>query len=391
MSATDRKRTSRGARKAAPGRRFWALLLPVLPTLVLLPLVWISTFWYLPTRIRLELVTSRLAFTLGGQDRREILNRSVPFSSLVVEDFESVSFAAEKLEVADPRQLVSGANAGEASHFPFAAWADLKLTTPVKFLGKDPGAKLTLLDPGTPSAGLGVLDRIHIVPGSQVVLEVLSGREPALSLEIGTPQNLSLSIGTKLEMVTDLLRPEGIAVPFPDDLLTYRVRFSEAKRTIKVKSGQLGLVLIVTPVPEQTAEIFREPLNLPISALELLEEDLEGTIISPLRDKTNLSYPNYPAVPTETLGSEEAIGLSGLSQARLMSLDFDSGKGALEMRFDGFVEGVASRSGSFTRDHRLTLFHIFRYSWRWTLIAVVAAWLVSTSWAGIEVWKKLHE
>jgi hypothetical protein len=61
------------------------------------------------------------------------------------------------------------------------------------------------------------------------------------------------------------------------------------------------------------------------------------------------------------------------------------------VRFDGIAERATSRAGEFARDHRLTLFHTFRYSWRWALLAAVAAWFVSTTLAAHETWKKLRE
>ena len=129
MTVAAKKTRSRGGTRSEPRRsRVRPLLWLALPTLVLLPLVWISTLWYLPTRVQLELDTARLALTLGGEERREILNSSVPFSSLVIEECSSATFAAEKLEIADPRQLVPGAEAGETPHFPDTAWRELQPT-----------------------------------------------------------------------------------------------------------------------------------------------------------------------------------------------------------------------------------------------------------------------
>lgn len=158
-----------------------------------------------------------------------------------------------------------------------------------------------------------------------------------------------------------------------------------------ITSSERGMVLIVTPARDQAAELFRDPLDLPLASVELLAEDLEGAFTSPLRDKASLSYPGYPDVPAVTIERDEAVGLGGLSQARLRSLTFDTGKGALHARFDGIAGRATTRAGAFTSDHRLTLFHIFRYSWRWGLIAAAATWLASTVLAAFGVWKKLQE
>jgi hypothetical protein len=223
-----------------------------------------------------------------------------------------------------------------------------------------------------------------------VILEISPGREPALSLEVATPQDLDLPLGPDLEIVTDHVEPEGLALPFRGDLQTWRVRLPKARRTFKVTSTKDGLVLIVTPPRGQAAELFRDSIDLPLSSVELLAEDPEGKLISPLRDKARLSYPGYPDIAAVTIEKDEAVGLRGLSEATLRSLDFDVEKGALRARFDGRVEGAAIRAGAFTSDHRLTLYHKLRYSWRWGLIAVAAAWLVSTTWAAFGGWKQLR-
>lgn len=389
---------SRGAKKPRPHERrkrppsrtrliLWFLL----PTVLLVSLLLISTFWRLPTRVHIDLATARLAFTLGGEELHEILDRSVPFSSLVVEDCSTVAFAAKTLTVADPRQLVPATGAGAGPSIPAGAWSEVTLAGPVRFLCRDPSAKLTLNHPDPAAPRLGLLDRIHLAPGSQVVLEVSPGQEPALGIEIATPQELNLALdGPDLELVTDFVESVGIAVPFQGDLLTWRARLPAARRTFEIVSGEQGLALIVTPEREQVAALFRQPLDLPLASVELLAEELEGPLASPLREKATLSYPDYPDVSAVTIEQDEALGLGGLSQARLKSLAFDAEISALRARFDGIARRATSRSGEFVSDYRLTLFHTFFYSWRWELIASATVWLLTATWAVFKDWKTLR-
>lgn len=381
MTAAARKSRPSGDKKAKPGvpRLLFGL---ALPTLALVPLVVASTFWRVPTRIQIELETSRIAITPGGEKSAEILNRSVPFSSLGIEQCASVRFTAEKLEMADPRQPVPGAG----------DWREIIPAGPVKLACQDPAARLTLKPPPGPAgASLGLLDTLRVAPGSQVILEVSPGREPALSLNIETPQTLNLALGSEVDIVTDHIEPEGLVVPFSGDLLTWRARLPEALRTLEVASGERGLVLMITPPRDQAAQLFREPLDLPLSSLELLEEGLDGALTTSLRDKASLSYPEYPDIPAVTIERNEAIGLGGFSKARLTDLGFDGVKGVLRVRFDGIAGRATSKSGEFSRDHRLTRYHTFRHDWRWELAVLAAVWLVTTTWAGFEAWKKLQE
>ena len=390
MIGAPGKRPPRGDKKAAP-RRWLTLVWLILPTAVLLPLVLLSTFWHVRTHVLLELATTRLAFTLGGTERRELLDRSVAFSSLVVEKCRSVEFTAEKLEVADPRQLVPATGPGEAPHFPAAAWRELSPTAPLKLRCLDPAAKLTLTNPDPAADQVGILDRIHFEPGAQVILEIVPDLKPALSLETETPQELNLHLGPTAELATDFVKPGDLKVPFAGDLLTYRARLPEAARTLTVTSGEHGLVLIITPAQASAAQLFRQPLDLPLAAVELLEEDLEGTVNSALHDKAILRYPDFPAIPAVTIEKGQALGLSGLSQARLSGLELDPKKGALTVRFDGIAAHAATKAGAFAADQRLTLFQTLRYNARWGLLTAAFLWLVSTTKAIFELVKKIRE
>ncbi|HSJ74944.1 MAG TPA: TIR domain-containing protein, partial [Gemmatimonadales bacterium] len=380
------------AKPARFGKRHIPLLLWLLaPTAVLLPLVALSTFWRVSTDIQLDFETSRLAFTLGGKEIREVLNSSVPFSSLVIENCGTAELAAETLEIADPQQLIE-TEPGERPHFPDTAWREVQPRGPVKLLCRDPDAKLTLQHPDPKATHLGLLDRIYIQPGSQVILEISPGREPALSLEVETPQNLNLTLGPDLELVTDHVEPEGLALPFRGDLQTWRVRLPKARRTFEVTSSKAGMVLIVTPARHQAAELFPEKLGLLLASLELTEEDPQArTRVSSLRDTARLSYPDYPDVQPVIIPKDEAVDFAGLRNARLRRLTLDDRKGTLHVVFEATAtDRLASGDRTSARDNRLMLYHTFRYSWRWGLIAVAAAWLVSTTWAAFGVWKQLR-
>ncbi len=375
------------ARRSARDLR--TLLRLAVPTLALLSLLGISAFWHVPTQVHLEFTTTRLALTLAGTNRPdakryEILNRSVPFSSLAIERCDTAAFTAEKLEIAVPQPLSAATKHPAASRID---WLQLHPTGPVRLLCSDPSAKLTLNNPDPAAEQLGVLDHIYFQPGSSVVLEIFPGRKPVLSLETETPQDLTFELSSDLELVTSFVEVEGIALPFSGDLLTYRARLAEApSRTFEITSGKHGLTLIVTLEPTHTTELFHEPLDLPLASMELLQEDLEGVLISPLRGETTLRYPAFPAIQAVKIQQGELLGLSGLSQARLSSLDFDAKADGLKAQFDGIARRVSSRSGATISDLRPTLFDIFRHGWYW--LPAAACWFVATAWAAFNVWQR---
>lgn len=382
------------AKPRPPSPRLLAVL--AVPVLAIPLAVAISTFWHVPTYVRLDLATRRLAFTPGGTEPREIFDRSVPFSSLTLEECGAVAFSAESLEIADPDLLVPGTRAGEAPGFPAEAWRPLAVSGPVRFVCDEPGAKLTFEAPGRTGDGVGILDRLPLAPGREVILEVPADPEPTVNFEVPEARSFSLSaVGPVVEVTADLTRPAGLPLPFSGTPLTYRARLPESRRTVEVESGP-GLTLLLTPPRQPGAKVFRNELDLPLAGVEVLDH-LEGDFASPLRGPAKLSYPDYPTVPAVTLEAGSFFGLAGLSEASLRSLSIGKVKdedgretAALVARFEGVVDRAEGKSGELRRDHRLTRFDTFRHSSRWGWIAAAAAWALSTTLAAREIWKKLH-
>lgn len=381
-----------------PGRARKRLLALALPVVLIPAVVAGSTFWHVPTHVHLELATTRLAFTPAGTEAREILDRSVPFSALALETCGSVTLAAESLEIANPELLVPATRAEESPRFPPEAWRRLAASGPVRFSCAEPGAKLTLQAPGRTGNGVGILDRLPLPPGRQVIVEIPADSELVVQLEIPGPRTLTLTaVGPDVELLADLTRPEGIGLPFPGSPQTYRAHLPESRRTVEIESGPKDLTLILTPPRQPAPQVFRAELDLPLAGVELLGQDLEGGFVSPLRDKATLSYPDFPTVPAVTLEPGSLLGLAGLSQARLRSLSIGKVKdkngnetAALLASFDGIVEHAEGKAGDFRRDLRLTRFDTFHHSNRGATIAAAAAWALSTAMAAWEIWKKLH-
>jgi hypothetical protein len=372
--------SSRGRRRSKLPARSWQRSLSWLaPTVLLLPLVWISTFWHLPTRVGLDFTTTRLNFTLEGDKNYEggknpegdpeVFNRTVQFSSLVVNHCKTLRFAARQLEVPVP------------PHPP------LLLTGQVTLICRDPGAKLTFRNSGATRRALGSLARIPLPPNVLVVIEAPKGKEPAVTLEIKKPQELAFEVLVpEVDLDAQFVQPEGVTKRLPN-VLTYQAQPRENSSPFTLTSDSRGVLLTVTPVGPPT-EIFRQDLDLPLSSIGLGREELEGKVSSALR-RVTLSYLDYPAVPHVTIDNDNTIVLRGLSKARLKYLEYvdSDAKGGLQGRFEGTVRFVTIHDGAFVsnRDRRLTLFKIFRYTRYW--IAVATCWLIATTWAAFGVWQ----
>lgn len=382
-----RRRLSR-----APSSKLRHVLWLCLPTLIVLLLLLISTRWYLPTRIQADMTTRRVVFLVGGGEPREILNASVEFSSLVIEDCAEVTFKPESLEVADPEQLVPGEQPGETGHYPESAWRAIETEEAVRLRCRDDGARVTLRPPGPANGASGALDRVRASPGSRVALEVPSGLSLDVIVEVDGEHSLAIPIygDREIVLVTDLVEIEGAnAPPFPGDLLTYRVRLAETDPTVRLRSRARHLSLVATPAGSSTDELF-SGRAIPLDGLELYEQGLEGVRQTSLLAPGELHYPGFEIDPVE-VAQDELVGFGDLGLFRLEELTLDPENRGLKLRLDGVVGKALTTDEAFPVDRRLSVFQRFQYSSLWNLIAVVAVWTLSTTWAGYELWKKIRD
>lgn len=389
---TVKRSLRRRRQRRKPSSKLRHVLWLSLPTLIVLLLVLISTLWYLPTRIEADLTVRRLAFVVGGEEPREVLNASVEFSSLVIEDCAEVTFKPERLEVADPGQLVPAEKAGKVGHYPESAWHELETEESVRLLCRDDEARVTLRPPGPANAPLGALDRVRAAPGSRVALEVPSGLGLDVIVEVEGEHSLAIPIygDREIELVTDLVEIEGAqASPFSGDLATYRVRLAEVDSTVRLRSRARHLTLAVTPAGSSTDELFNGQA-IAIEDIELYEQVLDGIRKTSLLAPGKLHYPGFKIDPVE-LAEGELVGFGELGLFRLERLALDAENRGLNLRLDGVVGKAVTTDEAFPVDRRLSVFQRFQYSSLWNLIAVVAVWALSTTWVGYELWKKIRD
>ena len=105
-------------------KRVHALLLLSLPTVVLALAALLLMTWRVPTRIQVDLTVEKATLTVGNSEpmSTRILN-SVDFQAITFENFMSITFQPEKLEIANPMKYDFAED-----RFPESAWIDLALS-----------------------------------------------------------------------------------------------------------------------------------------------------------------------------------------------------------------------------------------------------------------------
>ncbi len=362
-----------------------SLLLLSLPTVVLLLLFLLLAHWRTPTRVNLELVTRRVAFTIAGYEQRDILNNSVGFHSLAIEKFAHIELHPRRVAVADPAGWVpsEGPAMGE---YPASAWYDLELTGPLTIAGPYDSPEV-FLEGTDPSAIMGTLDFIRVEPASRVVLEVDRGATFDLTLKVEGEHTLNLPLLHDFSFTVDMAELGGLAgLPTGHDLLTFRVELGE-DRMLDLRSQPEGLVLVVSLPVGDTEAIFSDA-GIPLAAVELLEEKLGGRLGTPLLHDGQLTYPGYPGIKPVIISKDNFVALDRLGTFHLAEISLDQDALGLRLRFDGEAGNLRSGSGVFEPvDHRLTQYQRLQNNALWAILGAVAVWIFPTTVGGYELYK----
>ena len=113
-----------------------------------------------PTRVMLDLVVDRLAFTIGPGEER-IGTENIELQALTIERFERARLSTVNLEVADPRRYDF-----ETDGYPTAAWRPMPASASRDLQSGEPSLQPAITFESRDTGGkLGSLDNIYAQPG----------------------------------------------------------------------------------------------------------------------------------------------------------------------------------------------------------------------------------
>ncbi len=140
----------------------------------------------------------------------------------------------------------------------------------------------------------------------------------------------------------------------------------------------------------ETAQSFAVPI---VGVVEILAEfvELEGVDV-PAADLLRLRAELPEAYPSLTVESgDDGLALVVTPHASSSDAVFteNAATGGLKLRFDGVVGELRHVDGGFRTDLRLTLLERLYHSRRWAVVAMVAAWLLATTFGVYKSWQEL--
>ncbi len=353
----------------------WVCLPSVLGGLLALA----ATYWYIPTSIAVQLFTRRLAFSVPGSERPNLLNANRRFTDLVVERCGAVTFDAASFR----RVTADEGTAARAGNVSLAC--------------VDPSAKLglTIAEPGLPA--IGTLDQLRVPQGAVVVLDILAAPDPVITLDVSALPPFTVALHQPFILNADLVNVIEPRYP-TDSVALYRAEATGSNNLMRFDTGRQGAVLVVTPADDDAADFFNDSLRVPVAGIQLQDEELnDSRLTSPLVKDGQLTYPDLPSKPAQPVPTNRFFVPGATSTMVLTQIRVADEKNALAVRFEGrldqggVVEGVEFVDGQSTArwtDLRVTLYDAVVYGPRWRLFASVVGWAMATGWVAYGRWRK---
>jgi hypothetical protein len=351
------------------------LALLSLPTVVLAVGALALTAWRLPTRVAIDLVTSRVAFTVRGPDVA-LIEGSPSFSRLVSEGCESATITGASVSAVFP-----GADSPAAEHL-----GDVLLTCP------DPAARLILEGIGDQPAAIGSFDRFRLPDGTAVTLTAVpDSAMPTITIDMLAAVKLDLGVSRELQVITDFVRvPEQLGAAG-----VLRVRPMVAPTWFALRTRDRTTLSVTPSTPAETS-FFPERIRIPIEDPQFVQDRSTG-LVSSLLGSGALTYSEYPNLPGVGFDADDFVQLHEAAELEISRIAFSTEPPGLALRVEGVVHGSrigrpatdASTGGGRWRDPRLTAYDVARQTSAWQLVAGVIAWAATTSWAWYDGWRRL--
>ncbi len=362
--------------------RSW--LWPIVPTLLVLLLVPVLMAWRVPTHVEITLTGDRAGLTVGElAGGWTNLVGPLNFDTLLFRRFGRLSLSPHSIEVADPAQYDF-----DRDRYPASAWRPVALAGDAVELRPGTGARLPSVSARGDGTGQAVVppggrvDSLVVSSGSQVVVERPSGSERSLTIDIHAPApHASFTPAGRYQLGTRHVTVQGVTLPSVADSEgpTLRIVPKPSAPGVTVE-GESHTLAITVRVAGGGTDLFTGSDPLLLTAVDLSKQSETGARVSALSEQqeTVIRYPDFPDWPAVRLTAPDYLSLEQLDRFVLKRMEWPPQGAGLRLVLDGVAGHVASQSGAFSRDHRLTQFDVLKHNPRLMALLAILGWVVPT-------------
>lgn len=335
-------------------------------------LIYAMMNWRVATRIQADLIVDRVDLTI---DDTTTLPR-FDFSSVAVEHFSQFSFSPKKLEVIAPTP-----SKNKNDHVNFIN--NLQDNDQVILRGEQNRFSLVTINPLTEETKqTGSLESITVKRGTTVTFD--ASHSPSQSFTM-------LFTGTELELTPNI-------IPISPFKLTAENVFNQNGTPVKFNKNQYfdlqveldndrhPFITLTSEADAFTATMTLvnnssdEPLverGTPVGKIEFLKQDENGEFESALIQAGKITYIDSTNIAPVIVDPHHFLALDNLNGTTIQEFRFEPQQNGLVLRLIGEAGKIVSRSGEWTKDHRLTVFDKLWHNQRLAIILSIVLWVGS--------------
>ena len=343
----------------------------VLPSLIIAALTLGLMNWRMPTRVEIDLVVDRVAFTVSSLEPAPILDKSVSFRSLSIESFDSIAFKAAMLLDAELGEIV-------------------KTGEDVVLRGrKDDLPIITISHDGDAQETSGKLEAISVLAGTQVIMETIGGSGLTLRFDGQnlTPAVLPLGMFRLDAMRTIPQADLGKAQQHAADAIAMRAELSQDSPLIAVRGLPQSLVLTLTPAQNSTIPLLSQA-GAQVRAIEFTRQNQSGGRESSLVEAGELRYPDFPTKGKVAIDPRDHLGLDRLDRFFISQLALDPDGKNMRLRLNGIAGDVQTWAGAVREDRRLTRFDMLWYGSKTAVLFSILVWAFTVTVGAYQLYKE---
>jgi len=387
-AALKEPRPTPDADRSSARARLRPYLWLIVPTLLVAVLAPGLMMWRVPTHVRIELVVDRVQFKVGQIEGgwKNIMG-PLDVEAVIFSRFAKIDMSPKSVDVADPKQYDAVKNA-----FLDVVWQPVRLTQDsLQFVAGESALQPTVTihaDPPTANtrrtaiAPAGRLDAVSVVGGSTVILHRGGGARASVTAEIlAEAPKANLTPSSTYWVMPHHTTVEGVTAAAAADSngRIYRVSPNAGNPSMIVEGEAKALAVSIRPVAGAT-QALEGGSSIPITAINLSKQNRVGERVSTLTEKQEavITYPDYADLPAVKVMSPDLLAIDDLDRVVITQVEWSTMAPGIRLVLDGRAGHVASMSGEFQRDHRLTRYDELLHNTQLMALLAILAWVVPT-------------
>jgi hypothetical protein len=337
----ERKEISPRERRHVRRRLGWTATL-LASSAALLAAAIAAALWRVPTRLQLDLVVDRFAFTLAGERSVDLPSRPLGFSTLSVENFDRLTFTPERVRWIDR---------------PTEASRMLRRGTTVVLnsAGEEAPAVVVLESAGrgTGASGAGRLQPVAIAPGSRVILTTSPDAPHRISLKIeGQPLDTNVLPAAELALsATHVTLEDAAQGAAAGRRLTLAFSLPEDQPFVQLHGARRSFAITAALSTPSALDLLD---GAEVSGIELLRQGSGGTVESAIVGNGEIRYPGQPSIAPVRVGARDFVTLGETSRTTVTRLELAPAQAGMQLTMDSVAGEAVLASGGVERGLRIT-------------------------------------